>query len=760
MNPRSRTSALLPVALALAACALAAGCKKSAAPAVQHPTAAESALRAKLGIPPDAKQVILFGQNAHLDIDWQRTFDAYYQDFVEDIFTQASQLLRSQPRAYYSIAEMAYLQHHLQAHPEQVAAFQSASARGALHIVGGGMTSPDTLLPEPELLFRDSLYGIQFAEDWLGQTPRSAWLPDSFGHSATAPDILAAAGYTSVAFSRIDGAPSLFEEIGAAVDPSLGQMKPGSNALLLQQLGSADFTWRGAGGATVLAHFMPGFGLYCEGDNLDYQEDIEVAGGHTGPFMGDDSSFTDARVDGYAAELSAYARTPYLFVPVGCDFQSPKQALISYLDGYNQRRYPTTHIWAAAVPFDDYAELVSNWSAELPELSGELSPYYMGFYGSRADIKRGARDAAAPFFTAETFAAALGAEGRDLTLAAAPALQLLTRADHHDFVTGTAADPVVASEQTPLLSQSLAAGNLQLDAVARALASRIPATPGAASRLLALNASSATRDEIAEVQLPLVNGQAPAVRPQVNGVEVPCEVSSISTSDNTATLRLALANVLPFSWRTIDLMPGAPAAPAPAVSLVLSDSSNHPVSAAQATRAVLSNARVRAQLDNDGTGFALTSVVIDGAEALAGRSLLVHDAHDQGGLWRLGNEMSGCALTDLPDPAGAPLVQVLEQTPLMVHISFQSPTETREAWLGAGQSGLSLAITTGADVPVTRTVSFALSSGSAPLVTSSPAGSLVRPPEQVYSPTYYPAVSWVCSVTGRPTLFLSSLTKV
>jgi len=152
---------------------------------------------------------------------------------------------------------------------------------------------------------------------------------------------------------------------------------------------------------------------------------------------------------------------------------------------------------------------------------------------------------------------------------------------------------------------------------------------------------------------------------------------------------------------------------------------------------------VRAQLDNDGTGFALTSVVIDGAEALAGRSLLVHDAHDQGGLWRLGNEMSGCALTDLPDPAGAPLVQVLEQTPLMVHISFQSPTETREAWLGAGQSGLSLAITTGADVPVTRTVSFALSSGSAPLVTSSPAGSLVRPPEQVYSPTYYPAVSWV-----------------
>ncbi len=105
--------------------------------------------------------------------------------------------------------------------------------------------------------------------------------------------------------------------------------------------------------------------------------------------------------------------------------------------------------------------------------------------------------------------------------------------------------------------------------------------------------------------------------------------------------------------------------------------------------------------------------------------------------------MSGCALTDLPDPAGAPAVQVLEQTALMAHISFESPTETREAWLGAGESGLGLAITTGAGVPITRTVSFALRSGAAPLVTSSPAGSLARPPEQVYSPTYYPAVSWV-----------------
>ena len=189
-----------------------------AVPACSHsptdgPHTPEGDLRAQLGIPPEARTVVLFGQNAHMDVDWQRTFDDFYQTWVGGILVAARELTADQPRAFYSVAEMAYLKHHIEQHPEELAALRAEAGRGALHIVGGGMTSPDTVLPETEMLARDYLLGARFSEETLGVRPRSAWLPDSFNYAATAPDLLVAAGFESVGFARVDGAPTPLETI-------------------------------------------------------------------------------------------------------------------------------------------------------------------------------------------------------------------------------------------------------------------------------------------------------------------------------------------------------------------------------------------------------------------------------------------------------------------------------------------------------------------------------------------------------------------
>jgi len=42
----------------------------------------EESLRTKLGVPKDAKLVVVFGQSSHLDVDWQKTFDDYYAGMV------------------------------------------------------------------------------------------------------------------------------------------------------------------------------------------------------------------------------------------------------------------------------------------------------------------------------------------------------------------------------------------------------------------------------------------------------------------------------------------------------------------------------------------------------------------------------------------------------------------------------------------------------------------------------------------------------
>ena len=686
-----------------------------------HPLVpAEIALRHALGVPDEATRVVILGQNSHLDIDWQMTFDDYYSSYVENIFLQARALMDSDPRAFYAIAEMAYLKHHLDVHPEETAALQADVARGALRIIGGGMTSPDTLLPETEMLAHDYLFGIQFAEDTLGAHPTSAWLPDSFGHSGTAPDVLGAAGYTSVAFSRIDGAPSLFEKLFHPDTP----MKPGSTAEYLQHVGSADFIWQGAGGASILAHFLSGTGLYCQGDNIDYQESLAKPGGHTGAFD-DDPAFTDARIDGYAAELKPFAKTPYLFVPVGCDFQLPKTELVKYADGYDQRRYPLTGIWVVAAPFDDYEALVAFWKDVLPTVTNELSPYYQGYYDSRSDIKRGTRDAARPFLESEVYATALGDAGAAITASARPALELLTRTDHHDFLPGTSSNDVVASEQMPLLASSQSAGQAELDHVAAAIAARIPITQGATSRALALNASSSTRDAVATITLPLT----PAVHAVANGTDVPMELASQDST--TATFRTLVTALPSFAWRAIDFVPGAPASVASQVTLTQN-----------ANQIILQNTRVRAELDAQAGIYALTSIAVDGVEMLSGASMLVHDYHDTGGLWRTGNEMTGCEFTELPAPTDVDAVSVIENGALGVRVAFTSASSTREIALYANQSALDVAITTGAAEITTRTVSFAFASGAAPLRTSSPAGFIERPLSRVYTPTFWPAVSW------------------
>jgi hypothetical protein len=152
---------------------------------------------------------------------------------------------------------------------------------------------------------------------------------------------------------------------------------------------------------------------------------------------------------------------------------------------------------------------------------------------------------------------------------------------------------------------------------------------------------------------------------------------------------------------------------------------------------------VRAQFDLGVDGFALTSLTLDGNDAVAGPSMLPTDYRDQGGLWRLGNEMPGCTLDATPRASGPVAVTVLESTPLQVRVSFTASSYSVEASLAAGVDGLDLAVTTGAAQGTTRTVSLALAAGpDAALETSSPAGWQARPAQHVFDPTFFPAVSW------------------
>ena len=140
----------------------------------------EAELRAKLGIPGNAKRVLILSQSSHMDWDWNETFLGYYQSKVGNILTQATNVLskyraESQPY-YYSVAETGFLQHFWQQNPTLLHSLRQSGH--TLHMVGGGITSPDSLLNHGEAFIRNFLIGQGALRNVSLPNITNIWIPD------------------------------------------------------------------------------------------------------------------------------------------------------------------------------------------------------------------------------------------------------------------------------------------------------------------------------------------------------------------------------------------------------------------------------------------------------------------------------------------------------------------------------------------------------------------------------------------------------
>jgi len=207
----------------------------------------EAALRLRLGVPPTATRVLIFGETSHWDPNWLLTAAGYYDLRVRRILDQVLAELAAEPRRVWAAESLFFLRRYLEEAPARAPAVRALVNAGRLQLTGTGLTTPDTLLPDPEALLRDYLLG----QEWLrahGMTvePRLAYLPDDFGHSPALPSLLGALGVTQCAVTRIDG----MYFVGADYRPRRAFPLPGSSAALLErELKTLDFVWRGPDGA-------------------------------------------------------------------------------------------------------------------------------------------------------------------------------------------------------------------------------------------------------------------------------------------------------------------------------------------------------------------------------------------------------------------------------------------------------------------------------------------------------------------------------
>ena len=415
--------------------------------------------------------------------DWRHTFETYFagplvdpvlfllpgpvDTILSDAVGLMSQFHGSGVHYYYSVAEMGFLARFVHEHPDLLEPLRAVGQD--LRIVGGGITSPDSLLPPGESFIRDYLVGKSWVDATLGLPIRAAWLPDYFGHGLQLPIVLNAMGLGSVGFGRVPGVDSTAQSLG--VQPP----SPGSVAATLLRDG-LDFRWSAADGSEVLAHWMPGG--YCQGDFA------------LGPVPGRPST---AALEKLVTTNGAVAQTPYLFIPIGCDFARPRPDLLDVVAAWNAEAcMPYTGVWAVAATFDHYTQLLQAHRKALPVRRFDPTPYWTGFYATRPLLKGMHLRATQALLAAETFGAIADATGRRdpgawhaqvsaRTAEIHAGWTTLVPGNHHDFITGTALDPVYEAEQLPRLATALAQGETARTRAAAEIAAAIRSRPSDAA---------------------------------------------------------------------------------------------------------------------------------------------------------------------------------------------------------------------------------------------------------------------------------------
>ena len=229
----------------------------------------------------------------------------------------------------------------------------------------------------------------------------------------------------------------------------------------------------------------------------------------------------------------------------------------------------------------------------------------------------------------------------------------LVPGNHHDFITGTALDPVYEAEQLPRLATALAQGETARTRAAAEIAAAIRSRPSdAATTVVAFNPLGFARRGLVEVpDAPTASRRADDQRSAEGG-------------------RLFLARLPSLGYATEDRARTALAA-ADRVSLEVSS---------DGTSAVLENAALRATIRQD-AGWGIVSLIDKRSRqelippGAVGNAFVPYA--DDGGLYRFGDEMPGCNLQPQPGVVLGAAGTAVEHGPLRARFVADTTVDGR-----------------------------------------------------------------------------------
>jgi hypothetical protein len=337
--------------------------------------------------------------HSHWDREWYRTFQDFRARLV-DLVDRVLDLCSADPGFCFMLdGQTVVLEDYLEIRPGRAEELRARCAEGRIAL-GPWYVQPDSLLPSGEAHVRNLLIGRSVGES-VGAVSRAGYTPDSFGHPAQFPQILAGFGIASFVYWRGNGG-----EIEAL---------------------PAEYDWVAPDGSRVTACHL-GKGYFCAA---------------TPP--GADLEESRKRVAERACELAERTSSGAILLLNGIDHAMPDSRTEALADGVAR----STGFEVHRALLDDFVEAIMESTSERPRFRGELvgarvAPLLPGVWSTRTWIKLANRDAEAAL---EGWAEPFAALGRVFGLPSeAPALRVawkeLLKNQAHDSICGCSRDEV------------------------------------------------------------------------------------------------------------------------------------------------------------------------------------------------------------------------------------------------------------------------------------------------------------------------------
>jgi len=323
--------------------------------------------------------------NAHIDPVWLWPWQSGADEALATMSSAAGRC-DEYPEFIFTRGEAWLYQQVEKLHPELFKRIRKHVERGQWHITGGQFLQPDLNLPTEAGLHRQIEHGQRYFRDRFGIAPTTGYNVDSFGHTASLPDILAEHGYTGYVFRR----------------PEHHQVALPANT----------FIWRGINGGEVIA-FRISPGYVANFAELTGQMKIAIEG--TDPAIGH----------------------TMCFYGVGNHGGGPSKAMIEWIIA--NRHSFAGHELIFSTP-QAYMDAMAGKRDHLPRVAIELQHTFPGCYSVMHDIKSAQRHGEHLLQQAEQAATILAGDADERQSA-------LTRIDQawddllftefHDILTGT-----------------------------------------------------------------------------------------------------------------------------------------------------------------------------------------------------------------------------------------------------------------------------------------------------------------------------------